>query len=140
MMDFPLPGADPDVSEVVLEYLDYLVARDAPRPLRSKSAFAAPYGTGSIPGFRTGRKSRKAMGMSESTLRRRLHDRGLSYTDILTEVRCDLARQLLVTTRQSLTEIAYSAGFSASSAFTRSFMHWHGETALELPQTFTPGP
>lgn len=72
------------------------------------------------------------MRMSSSTLRHRLHDEGQSYASIKDDIRRDLARDMLMNTSQSVSDIAARLGYSEPSAFYRAFKKWMGES----PETF----
>ncbi len=62
--------------------------------------------------------------MSSRNLQRRLQDEGVSFKQLLSEVRQDLALRYLATPRYSISEIAYLLGFSDQSNFTRAFKRW----------------
>ncbi len=70
----------------------------------------------------------KHFGMSGRTLQRRLSSLGYSYQDLVDEARRQLAERLLIQTDYSLVDIAFLAGFSEQSAFTRAFKRWKGQT------------
>lgn len=53
---------------------------------------------------------------------------GLTPNDYLQRLRVDKARQLLTTTMQSVTEIAFAVGFSSSQYFSRVFRKYTGQT------------
>jgi len=74
--------------------------------------------------------------MSSRTLQRRLKDSGLTYQRLVDESRRRLAENLLHQTNYSLNEIAFMAGFSDQSAFTRAFKRWAGQT----PRSFRISP
>jgi AraC-like DNA-binding protein len=137
-MTLPLPGADPEVSEVVLDYLEGLLERCAPEMLpiedRVYRSIVEHLDQG-VPGMA---EVAKALGMSEPTLRRRLSRQKLSYAGMVDRVRCDRARELVANSQQSLTEIALSSGYSDSSAFARAFKRAHGETASDYRRRFDP--
>ncbi|CAH0530374.1 helix-turn-helix transcriptional regulator [Vibrio hippocampi] len=61
------------------------------------------------------------VGMSKSTLFRRLESEGTSYSEIKLQIRMNLAKKLLSTTDYSLTEISDVAGFNSISSFSRTF-------------------
>lgn len=67
-----------------------------------------------------------ALGLSDRTLRRRLKDCGVRYQELLDNVRCDLARQALARPGTSVGEVAFSLGFSDTSAFHKAFRRWTG--------------
>jgi AraC-like DNA-binding protein len=61
------------------------------------------------------------LAMSERTLRRRLNDESTSFSDILSDVRIQVAKTLLLTTPYSIEKIAMMVGFGNSSTFSRAF-------------------
>lgn len=69
-----------------------------------------------------------SLGMGARTLQRRLADTGVSFQSLVDHARRTLAQQLLRETEYSLAEIAFLAGFSEQSAFTRAFKRWSGQT------------
>jgi AraC-like DNA-binding protein len=70
------------------------------------------------------------LAMSPRTLRRRLHDEGTTFQDVLDETRCELAKRHLGDERIALGEVAFLLGFSEPSAFHRAFKRWTGQTPL----------
>ncbi|MEM9573437.1 MAG: AraC family transcriptional regulator [Pseudomonadota bacterium] len=69
-----------------------------------------------------------SLGMGARTLQRRLAENGVSFQSLVDHARRTLAQQLLRETEYSLAEIAFLAGFSEQSAFTRAFKRWSGQT------------
>jgi len=67
----------------------------------------------------------RALGMSARTLQRRLAEAGTSYQSVLDEARADLARAYL-SEGWSVTETAFTLGFSDTSSFSRAFRRWTG--------------
>lgn len=67
-----------------------------------------------------------AIGMSQRTLLRKLGELGLTYQQLLDEMRHELGRRYLDDPAKSVTEIAFLLGFSEQSAFTRAFKRWSG--------------
>ncbi len=70
-------------------------------------------------------------GMSPRTLQRKLKHYDLSYSEILTNLRIELSKNMLTNPSLSLAEIAFLLGFSESSAFHRAFKQWTQQTPLE---------
>ncbi len=68
----------------------------------------------------------ESMGMSPSTLRRRLEAEGHSYQGLKDRLRRDMAIALLSGTSQSVMAIAAELGFAEASAFHRAFRKWTG--------------
>ncbi|MTI14274.1 AraC family transcriptional regulator [Sansalvadorimonas verongulae] len=65
------------------------------------------------------------------SLRSRLADAGTSFNHILANYRCNLSKQLLSRTDESIDEIVYLTGFSEPSTFYRAFKRWTSMTPIE---------
>lgn len=69
-----------------------------------------------------------ALGMSPSTLLRKLDACGHSYQSIKDQFRYDLAREYLRSEQMAQKQVAYLLGFSSPSNFYRAFKAWSGMT------------
>ncbi|MFO1407779.1 MAG: AraC family transcriptional regulator [Steroidobacteraceae bacterium] len=82
------------------------------------------------------RPSADRVAMAFGLTRRRLNDRlaaeGTTYSDLLADVRCEIARQLLTETRLPAGDIAATLHYSSPGAFSRAFKEWTGSTPREL--------
>jgi AraC-like DNA-binding protein len=72
--------------------------------------------------------------MTSRTLRRRLTEEGSSYQQILADVRYQLAREYLATSRLPVEEIAALLGYSNPGNFTHAFKRWHGSPPRQYRQ------
>ncbi len=79
----------------------------------------------------------KQLGTSRRSLQRRLADDGLTYAQVLDEIRSTMARAYLAQRELSIAEIAYLLGFSEQSSFTRAFRRWTGAAPAEFRRTRT---
>jgi len=70
----------------------------------------------------------RRLGISERSLRRRLHDEGKSFADVVDDALAELARHLLHDPSLTIQEVADRLGFSEPSAFHRAFKRWTGLT------------
>ena len=68
----------------------------------------------------------KVLGMSNSTLQRRLQLEGVSYQRVKDELRRDIAINLLSRGDLSIIDVAFHTGFQEASAFHRAFKKWTG--------------
>ena len=68
-----------------------------------------------------------ALGMSKRTLSRRLQEQGLTYRDLVDELRAGLAQRYLQDRQLRMSEIAYLLGYSDLSAFNHAFRRWTGQ-------------
>ena len=69
--------------------------------------------------------------MSVRTLARRLGELGVSFAQILDELRYDLALRYLRDPNLSLSQIAFLLGYSELSAFSHAFRRWTKTTPGE---------
>lgn len=74
------------------------------------------------------------LGMSISTLKRRLQQEGTSYKTLCNQMRLFTAEKLLLESNTNLTEISLSLGFASASAFNNAFKKWTGLTPLKFRQ------
>jgi AraC-like DNA-binding protein len=72
------------------------------------------------------------MGMSTRTLRRRLEEKGTSFSALLEEVRHKQARELLARTVMSVEQIADSLGYAETASFTHAFKRWTGSSPRQF--------
>jgi AraC-like DNA-binding protein len=74
----------------------------------------------------------RSLGMSERTLARRLSDEGLNFTEILQQLRRDLAVRYLDDRKLHVSKIAWLLGFRDVSAFTHACKRWTGKTPSQM--------
>src|SRR5262245_25960394 len=74
----------------------------------------------------------RSLGMSKRTLARKLSDEGLNYSEILEQLRRDLAVRYLNDRKMHVSKIAWLLGFHEVSAFTHAFKRWTGKTPSQL--------
>jgi AraC-like DNA-binding protein len=70
----------------------------------------------------------KRLAITVRTLHRKLHAEGSSYTQILDDVRCSLAKEYLRSTKFSTEDICELVGFSEAANFRHAFRRWTGST------------
>src|SRR5580692_3562142 len=66
------------------------------------------------------------------TLHRRLDAEGVSFTQILDDVRCNLAKEYLRSTKLSIDDISELVGFSEPANFRHAFHRWTGGTSASF--------
>lgn len=72
------------------------------------------------------------LNMPARRLRERLAVAGVRFNDLITDYRCRLAKELLLTTDERIEVIVERTGFSEPSTFYRAFKRWVGETPVEF--------
>jgi AraC-like DNA-binding protein len=70
--------------------------------------------------------------MSKRTLARKLSDEGLNFTEVLQQLRRDLAVQYLDDPKLHVSKIAWLLGFHEVSSFTHAFKRWTGKTPSQM--------
>ena len=70
--------------------------------------------------------------ISVRTLQRRLAEEGSVFSELIDEVRVEVAVEMLKNTEASLVEIASETGYSRVSNFIRAFRRRTGKTPAEL--------
>jgi AraC-like DNA-binding protein len=70
----------------------------------------------------------RRLGTSQRTFARRLADEGYSFSEVLEQLRFDLAKRHLADRDLSISEIAWLLGYREASAFTHAFKRWTGKT------------
>ena len=77
----------------------------------------------------------RSLGMGERTLARKLANEGLNFTEILQQLRRDLAVRYLDDRKLHISKIAWLLGFNEVSAFTHTFKRWTGKTPSQMRTT-----
>ncbi len=72
------------------------------------------------------------LGLSERTLYRRLAAQGLTFGQMVDQVREQRATYLLDNTRMSVEAVAESLGFAETASFSRAFKRWKGLSPLRF--------
>jgi AraC-like DNA-binding protein len=68
------------------------------------------------------------LGCTRSTLLRRLKDEGVTFEEVLDELRHKMALHYLDAKKASISETSYLVGFSDPAAFSRAFKRWTGRS------------
>jgi AraC-like DNA-binding protein len=72
------------------------------------------------------------LGMSRRTLARALAAEGLTFSDLLDEMRAALAKRYLSERELPISQIAWLLGYREASSFTHAFGRWTGSTPLRF--------
>ena len=74
----------------------------------------------------------KKLGMSERTLARRLKEEGVTFIEIVQQLKAALARYYLEEETMPISKIAWLLGFEEPSSFSHACKRWTGKTPREL--------
>lgn len=129
-LDAPLKSADPGLSELMEKHARGLLAEFGERlnlanEVRERIARQLPNGEPVMEGVAS------ALGLTPRVLQNRLKALGVGYTDLVDDVRIQLALAYLDNEAHSLIDVAFLLGFSEQSSFSRAFKRWTGQTPLE---------
>jgi AraC-like DNA-binding protein len=130
--DLPLIHSDPYLNDLLLKYCEAALAdrRGDKSHLRTsvENAISSvlPHGRVLVEDVA------RSLGMSERTLARKLSDERLNFTEILQQLRRDLAVRYLDDPKLHVSKIAWLLGFQDVSAFTHAFKRWTGKTPRQM--------
>jgi len=130
LLERPFSHASPVLSATLEQHAERLLAE-----LSTSRTYATRVREHLIAALQAGETSAehvaRRLRASERTLRRRLQDEGATFSDLLADVRRELALRYLDDPALSVDEIAFLLGFSTGSAFRRAFRRWTGVTPSE---------
>jgi AraC-like DNA-binding protein len=130
--ELPLIHSDPYLNDLLLKYCEAALAgrKGDVSQLRTRVENAIssllPHGRVLVGDVA------RTLGMSERTLARKLSDEGLNFTEILQQLRRDLAVRYLDDRKLQVSKIAWLLGFHEVSAFTHAVKRWTGKTPSEM--------
>jgi AraC-like DNA-binding protein len=73
----------------------------------------------------------RILAMGVATLRRKLDAEGTTFSDLVDEVRRELAERHLASNDVTVSEVAFLLGFSDVRAFGRAYRRWYGKSPSE---------
>jgi AraC-like DNA-binding protein len=131
-IDVPLPGADSELArlqdQLTAKYVEQFSASSFALQVKNEIISLLPGGDPSQ------QVIAERLHCNQRNLQRRLQEEGVNFTQLLTEIRQQLARLYLQESDRSLSEIAYLLGFSDHSNFTRAFKRWFDQSPTEFRQ------
>jgi AraC-like DNA-binding protein len=80
----------------------------------------------------------KDLGMSKRVLQNKLKEEGVTFSELINNVRKELAKSYLAEKRYTIDDITYLVGFSEPSVFRRAFKRWTGMTASQYRSSSKP--
>ena len=125
ILNMKLPRTNPYLTEVLTARAEALLkALDSSKTIRGRVESLL------IPLLHTGEVNMDMvagkLGLSRQTLFRRLKAEGVTFEQVLDELRHTLALHYLKEKKISVSETAYLLGFSEAAAFSRAFKRWTG--------------
>jgi len=124
----PLVGRNAELNRAVEMIAERLVAAGEDDVLtRVRATIEAALPDGPPPMNALARR----LALSPRSLQRKLRDRGTSFSDLISDVRRELAHRHLDDHRVAVAEVSYLLGFSHPNSFYRAFRRWTGMTPDE---------
>ncbi|MFM7001917.1 MAG: AraC family transcriptional regulator [Limnohabitans sp.] len=117
-MDRPNARADAAMASYAQSFIDAMPKRGQSslvQDVRRSVYLLLPMGRASVDQIASG------LGMNVRTLQRRLDESAVSFSQLLNEVRCELAQRYITHTTHSMGRVAEQLGYSNLSSFTRWF-------------------
>jgi AraC-like DNA-binding protein len=126
IQDIAVTSCDPYLNRILTQYYEEALAHRKAR----QSSFAVnventifllmPHGKAQLP------EVARKLGIGQRTLARRLSSEGVTFADLLQNLRCDLAKRYLADEDLPVSKIAWLLGYQDISAFTNAFKRWTG--------------
>jgi AraC-like DNA-binding protein len=120
-LDQAIPGADPQLRELVLKAIQQARASST---MSFAEVVRGALHQMVLSGTSSAENVALLFGIHERTLRKRLTAEGTSLQKLVSQTRFELAKQLLVNTQLSLLEIASALHFADAAVFSRAFRGW----------------
>ena len=127
-----MPHPDPILLQLMLDSLKQLNHQMAPQSFASKVRAQIQIELSS--GEPELEWIAQTLGENRLALQRKLRQEGVSFRQLLEQVRCDLAKQYLQQQHLPITEVGMLLGYSETSAFSRAFRRWFGVSPTQFSQ------
>ena len=125
VLQYPVLSADPALLEALVYYLDSrLQLRSEEEDLQAKVEHLITVSLSE--GLPDLSRIASQLGMSGRTLQRKLAERNLVFSEMLEAVCRSIAREYILHTDYSVTDIAMMLGYTDLSSFSRAYKRWTG--------------
>jgi AraC-like DNA-binding protein len=125
-------SADPYLNGMLIRYCEQALAH---RP-RGGGSFRLRVENAVVPLLPHGKARAgdiaQRLGLSQRTFARRLSAEGLTFSELLEQLRSDLAKRYLGENELPISQIAWLLGYREIGAFSHAFKRWTGKTPREL--------
>ena len=134
----PVVTADNYLNKLLVTYCEEALAR---RPTR-RGSFRAGVENAIVPLLPHGDANfstiARRLGLSQRTLARRLAAESLNFSDVLQNLKVDLACRYLADKDLSISQVAWLLGYQEVSSLTHAFKRWTGKTPREARLRIAP--
>jgi AraC-like DNA-binding protein len=126
-LQLPIVTADNHLLEILKDYCEQVLSQQP----QTKSSLIAEIRQAIADRLSKGRVTADliatALGMTRRTMHRRLAEQDASFTDLLDDMRRDLAQKYIADPKLTFQEIAFLLGYADQSAFSVAFKRWTGQ-------------
>jgi AraC-like DNA-binding protein len=127
----PVVSADPYLNRLLVSYCEEALSR---RP-GSRGSFRSRVENAIVPLLPHGKPGAgdiaRHLGLSRRTFARRLEDEGVTFSELLKDLRASLASRYLADDSLTVSQIAWLLGYKETTAFSHAFRRWTGQTPGE---------
>ena len=135
-LSMPLPTADHELLEILTKHADQVLRERAEEGNDLLHVIAERIVDQLSSGRVTIKKVAADLDTSERTLNRRLAEHGISFDQLIDDIRKDLAMRYLDEVKVELQELGFLLSFSTDASFTSAFKRWTSETVSETQSLF----
>jgi len=125
-------SADPYLNNLLTSYCEEALAHRK----KSRGSFQSAVENTIAPllphGKATAADVARQLGLSQRTFARRLSSEGLTFSELLENMRSDLASRYLVEGDMGVSEVAWLLGYREVGSFSHAFRRWTGKTPREV--------
>jgi AraC-like DNA-binding protein len=125
-------SADPYLNNLLISYCEEALAHRN----RKRGSFQSAVENAIAPllphGKATAADVARQLGLSQRTFARRLSSEGLTFSELLENLRSDLASRYLVEGEMGVSEVAWLLGYREVGSFSHAFRRWTGKTPREV--------
>ena len=123
----PVTSADPYLNRLLVSHCEEAIAH---RP-KTRGSFRSSVENAVVPLLPHGKarasEIARQLGVSQRTLARRLSQEGLTFSELLDNLRSDLANRHLADRDLAISQIAWLLGYHDVGAFSHAFKRWTGK-------------
>jgi AraC-like DNA-binding protein len=131
----PIVDADPYLNKLLISYCEEAAARS----VRIRGSFQSNVENVIVPLLPHGKAQAgeiaRRLGISQRTFARRLSAEGLTFSELLENLRSDLAGRYLADGDLAISQIAWLLGYREVGSFSHAFRRWTGKTPREMTQS-----
>ena len=132
LRDSRVISADPYLNNLLIAYCEDALAHRK----RKQGSFRSAVENAIAPllphGRATAAEVARRLGLSQRTFARRLSSEGLTFSELLENMRSNLASRYLVEGDMAVSEVAWLLGYREVGSFSHAFRRWTGKTPRDV--------